>query len=87
MKFSDGEVTELFKRAEELGLLPEHVQPEADPWLTANEAAAYSGYSVGELRNMLSDGRLQRRYSKGNSIRVRRSDLDQLIEQGGSKAA
>jgi excisionase family DNA binding protein len=83
MRLDDGEITELFQRAEELGLLPASVEP--DPWLSIEQACEYSGYAASTIRNALTDGRLPRRHERGHRVRVLRSDLDALIE--GRRAA
>jgi excisionase family DNA binding protein len=56
-------------------LVLERLEP-ADDWLDAGAAAAYLGVSVGQVRNLVSEGRLPRHGPKGHRLRFRRSELD-----------
>lgn len=51
--------------------------PPPDPWLTAKEAADYTGYSDGWIRQLRTEGRGPR-YTRTPTgrYRYRRSDLD-----------
>jgi excisionase family DNA binding protein len=49
---------------------------QVDDWLDAPAAAGYLGCSVGQIRNLVSEGRLPRHGPKGHRLRFRRSELD-----------
>jgi len=54
-------------------------QPRAEhPWLTYAEAAAYTGWSVAYLRNLVSAGQIPV-YGKPRVRRFRRDMLDQFL--------
>jgi excisionase family DNA binding protein len=50
----------------------------ATPWLTYPEAAAYTGWSVGHLRNLVSAGQIPV-YGKPRVRRFRRDMLDLFL--------
>jgi excisionase family DNA binding protein len=75
---TDDVVVAVFTRARELGLLQ---SPAADTsWLTTEQAADYLGCSKGQVLNLVSEGRIPRRYQKGHKARFRRTDLDAYVE-------
>ena len=45
-------------------------------WLSSAEAAAFLGLSIGQVRNLVSEGRLPRHGPRGHRLRFRRSELD-----------
>lgn len=49
---------------------------ERDDWLDIEQAAEYTGRTVGTLRNLVCEGRLPRHGPKGARLRFRRSELD-----------
>jgi excisionase family DNA binding protein len=51
-----------------------------DDWLDAPAAGDYLGCSVGQVRNLVSEGRLPRHGPKGHRLRFRRSELDAYVK-------
>jgi excisionase family DNA binding protein len=49
---------------------------EDNPWYTAEDAAAYLGTTVGQVRNLRSAGKLFSPSARGTKLRFRRSELD-----------
>ena len=47
-----------------------------DDWFDVEQAAFYLRVSVGQVRNLVSEGRLPRHGPKGHRLRFRRSELD-----------
>jgi excisionase family DNA binding protein len=60
-------------------LVLEHLEL-IDDWLDAAAAADYLAVSVGQVRNLVSEGRLPRHGPKGHRLRFRRSELDAYQE-------
>lgn len=75
VELTDDVVRALVARARELDLLPEPA-PDEPEWYTADEAAAYLRVSVATVRNLVSAGRLPRRYEHGHRAVYSRADLD-----------
>jgi excisionase family DNA binding protein len=53
---------------------------EDDPWYTVPEAAAYTGTTEGNIRNLRSSRKLFSPSPPGHKLRFRRSELDRYIE-------
>jgi excisionase family DNA binding protein len=73
LTFPDELVEAIAARAAALVL--EHLEL-VDDWLGVEGAADYLGVSVGQIRNLVSEGRLPRHGPKGHRLRFRRSELD-----------
>jgi excisionase family DNA binding protein len=58
----------------------------ARPWVTQREAADHLGVDVRTIRNMICDGRLTGYRSGRNVIRLRRADLDAVLQPFGGAA-
>lgn len=56
-----------------------------EPWLTAADAAAHLGYTVGTLYNKCAAGEVPHR-KVGRALRFRRSELDAWVESHGQTA-
>lgn len=78
LALTDDVVVAVFARARELGLLEN--APVNTPWLTTEQTADYLGCSKGQVLNLVSEGRIPRRYQKGHKARFRRTDLDAYVE-------
>jgi excisionase family DNA binding protein len=52
-----------------------------DPWYTAEDAAAYLGTTVGQVRNLRSAGKLVSPSARGTKLRFRRSELDRYAAE------
>jgi excisionase family DNA binding protein len=50
-----------------------------DPWLDANQAAAYMGVTRQRIYDLVAAWRLPRYGEKGTALRLRRSDLDAFM--------
>jgi excisionase family DNA binding protein len=60
---------------------------ETEPFITAKEAASYTGYSLGSIYGMVHRGEIPfHRRGKGVGLRFRRSELDAWLKgEDGTK--
>jgi excisionase family DNA binding protein len=62
---------------EEIALaLAEARQPDDDPWLTSDQAAARLGVAVATIYDYVNSGKLPRHGERRSRLRWRRSELD-----------
>ncbi len=63
----------------------EELQAQHTDWLDSKQAATYIGTSVGQIRNLVHEGKLPQHGPKGHAIKLRRGDCDQYISTRGQR--
>jgi excisionase family DNA binding protein len=57
----------------------------AEPWITAEDAAAHLGYAVGTLYNKIAAGEDIPHRKLGRHLRFRRSELNAWVDAQGTE--